>query len=100
MASSTPTDARGRIMGGDPRYGRLCDCGNLKNWQSTKCWDCWSEERRDEAYWQRRTCACGGPKHAESSRCRRCKDASQVGRSISGRRQPENHPWRSRRLAA
>jgi hypothetical protein len=105
MRRSMKRDRRGRIMGGDERYGRLCACGNLKGWQARVCRSCYLEELRDEGYWERRRCPeCSGPKsfngsplrHRPGLRCRPCANALLVGVPRPGREQPTNHPWRSR----
>lgn len=88
-------DRRGRIMGGDLRYGLICACGNLKGWQSRICRRCYLEELHDADYWARRTCECGGLKRElRARRCRRCANARLVGVPQPGREQPMDHPWR------
>jgi hypothetical protein len=90
----TLTDARGRIVGGDLRYGRLCACGNLKGWQSRVCRRCYLEAVHDEEFWARRRCECGGPKAIDARRCRHCANERLRGVSVPGREQPQSHPWR------
>ena len=92
-------DARGRIMADDPRFGLLCECGNLKGRQARTCRDCYREALHDEAYWARRRCAdCGGPKTPfwPGPCCHRCASARRVGTRGVGRPQPVDHPWRAR----
>ncbi len=90
-------DARGRITVSDPRYGRICECGNLKGKQAILCRQCYVDSTRDEVYWQRRTCGCGGPKSPRWARCRRCANALMAGRPRPGRKQPASHPWQPRK---
>jgi hypothetical protein len=78
----------------DLRWGRLCECGNLKTDQALTCTDCAAGRRRAPNYWERRTCVCGGPKSKNAATCSSCRHESMRGISSIGHEQPESHPWR------
>lgn len=85
-----------RATTSDVEWGPLCDCGALKTDQALTCVNCAIERRRAVDYWDLRTCdLCGGPKSKRASMCRPCKNKLQIGLAVvTGRLQPQDHPWR------
>lgn len=83
----------------DDRYGRICECGNLKTDQALTCTDCATERRRAPDYWERRLCQCGSPKSKGAQRCKACADDAKRGVPVAGRAQTQQHPWRKTEAA-
>ncbi len=93
-----PTHRWRRARAGDPEYGRLCACGDLKDEQALRCRHCYAEARRLE----RPTCACGAPlADLRSTRCKPCSYEAMRGVPVNRapRAQPQSHPWRRRFVA-
>jgi predicted amidophosphoribosyltransferase len=93
-----------RATTSDNRWGRICECGNLKTDQALTCTDCAADRRRAPDHWGRRTCPqCDGPKHKDAARCRSCENAARLGDSrwyFGAGGGSEEHPWRKRQVAA
>ncbi len=95
---TSPTHRWLRARAGDPEYGRLCSCGDLKDEQALRCRSCYAESRRLEKHDQ---CRCGAYKLRTSRRCRRCANDAMRGVPVkrAPRAQPAGHPWRRRLVA-